>query len=247
MQGNLCNKGSSGKLPKRKLKDQLKDTILATLKAQTFVDRLSEVITHDCDDDTSLRVLDIGGGGGKDWAGLKCACIHLTIIDPWIPGRDFEDPADARIVNTFQGSTAALEQNSYDVAVAIDVIEHLSVPDGYLLLYEMVRLSQGFVVIYTPNGFLWQPPSTNNSLNAHISGWSIKDLKKFGFTDFRGHVGAKFFWGPYALPKFSFSSRLFVAANLLGNLLIRFSPKSSFAVSALARSEQFAQPIEQAI
>ena len=234
-------------MPKRKLNNQLKGAILAKLKAQTIVDRLSEVTTHDCSEGKSLRVLDIGGGGGKDWAGLKCACIHLTIIDPWLPTRDFDDPADSRIVGMFQGSTSALEKNSFDVVVAIDVIEHLSVPDGYLLLYEMVRLCQGFLLIYTPNGFLWQPPSTNNSLNAHISGWSIKDLRKFGFNDFRGHVGAKVFWGPYALPKFSFTSRLFVVANLLGNLLIRFSPKSSLAISALAKSEQFTQPIDQAI
>jgi hypothetical protein len=111
----------------------------------------------------------------------------------------------------------------------------------------MVRICKGSALIYTPNGFLWQPPSTNNSYNAHISGWSIKDLKQFGFTKFHGHVGAKFFWGPYALPKFSFTNRLFVAANLLGNLLIRLHPKSSLAISAIAKSDQFTQPVEQAI
>lgn len=236
-----------GKVPKRKLQGQLKRAILAKLKAETIVDRLREVTKHDCIDVKSLRVLDIGGGGGKDWAGLKCDCIHLTIIDPWLPTRDFDDPADSRIVGTFQSSTSVLPQDSFDVVVAIDVIEHLSVPDGYLLLYEMVRLSQGFLLIYTPNGFLWQPPSSNNSLNAHISGWGINDLKQFGFTDFRGHVGAKFFWGPYSLPKFSFTSKLFVVANLLGNLLIKFYPKSSLAISALARAEQFQNPVEQAI
>ncbi len=102
-------------------------------------------------------------------------------------------------------------------------------------------------MIYTPNGFLWQPPSTNNAFNAHISGWSIKDLRKFGFTDFRGHVGAKFFWGPYALPKFSYANKVLVAANLLGNLLTKFSPKSSLAISAVARADQFPQPVDQAI
>ena len=111
----------------------------------------------------------------------------------------------------------------------------------------MVRLSRGFVMVYTPNGFLWQPPSTNNALNAHISGWSIKDLKRFGFTDIRGHVGAKFFWGPYAQPNYSFANKLLVLGNLLGNLLIKFSPNSALAISAVARAEQFTQSVEQAI
>lgn len=225
----------------------LKAQLLSSLRAQSFVERLDEVTAHVCKDDHRVRVLDIGGGGGKIWAELKCDCIHLIIIDPWFPAGDFDDPADSRIVSTFQSSTVTLEQKSFDVVVAIDVVEHLTVQDGYLLLYEMVRLSKGIVMIYTPNGFLWQPPSPNNSLNAHISGWSIKELKGFGFTNFRGHVGAKFFWGPYAMPRFSFSSRLFVLANALGNLLIRLRPKSALAISALARSDQFPQPVEQAI
>lgn len=230
-------------MPISKLKAQL----LAILKAQTVVDRLNEVTAHVCKNGQRVRVLDIGGGGGKVWAEIKCACIHLTIIDPWFPVGKFDDLADSRIVGTFQGSTVALEQKSFDVVVAIDVIEHLTVQDGYLLLYEALRLSQGIVMIYTPNGFLWQPPSPNNSLNAHISGWSIKDLKRFGFSKFRGHVGAKFFWGPYAMPRFSFSSRLFVAVNMLGNLLIRLRPKHALAISAMASADKFPQPVEQEI
>jgi 2-polyprenyl-3-methyl-5-hydroxy-6-metoxy-1,4-benzoquinol methylase len=226
---------------------KLGNKLLSNLRAQPVGDRLKEVTTHDCNDRPRLRVLDIGGGGGKVWADLKCECMHLTIVDPWIPEGKFEDPADERIVDTFQGATLLLEQDSFDFVVAIDVIEHLSVADGYLLLYEMVRLSKGFVFIYTPNGFLWQPPSPNNAFNAHISGWSIVDLKKFGFASFRGHVGAKFFWGPYAAPGFSFTSRFFVVANALGNLFIRFSPKNALAISALVRKNQFPKPVEQEI
>jgi hypothetical protein len=76
----------------------------------------------------------------------------------------------------------------------MDVLEHLAGSKSCLLLYEMMCLSKAKVSIYTPNGFLWQPPSENNSFNAHVSGWSIRQLKEFGFTDFYGYAGLRWFF-----------------------------------------------------
>jgi hypothetical protein len=191
--------------------------------------------------------LDIGGAGGKLWLDLKCSCIKLTIIDPWVPQEGFEDPADFRLVGTFQEISKDLKAKSFDLVLAMDVIEHLAEADGYLLLYEMTRLSQNKISIYTPNGFLWQPPSGNNSFNAHISGWSVRKLKRFGFSEFRGHVGLRIFWGPYSVPKYSYESRKFVLASLVGNALIKLFPSLAFALSASVDTKKFPVISDQGI
>lgn len=221
--------------------------IKSIFSAQSYVDRIKDLISHQCSQGKIIRVLDVGGAGGKIWSDFKCGCIHLTIIDPWFPEQDFQDPADARFTAPFQEVARVLEDETYDLVVAIDLVEHLSVPDGFLLMYEMVRLSKRYAFVYTPNGFLWQPPSPNNPLNAHISGWSIENLRAFGFSNFKGHVGAKLFWGPYALPRFSYSNKLLVAANLVGNLLVKISPSHALAISGLAKVDKFQKALKQII
>ena len=229
------------------LRRNLNLVIVKMLKLPSYKEIVVSSLAHDCSKATRVRILDLGGGGGKLWEDLKCPCMQITIIDPWIPERGFVDPADIRMVGTFQELSKGLVSKSFDFVVAMDVIEHLSVSEGYLLLYEMVRLSKGKVSIYTPNGFLWQPPSDNNSFNAHVSGWSIKQLKEFGFTDFKGHVGLRWFWGAYSVVKFSFEKRSFVVASLIGNSLIKLLPRLAFAISATAEVNNFPAPIDQGI
>lgn len=224
--------------------DELLDDLL---RVPSYKDTLRKSLNHECSPTTRLSILDIGGAGGKLWADMKCSCIHLTIIDPWIPEEEFEELADSRIVGTFQEVSKSLSSQTFDLVVAMDVIEHLPVSDGYLLLYEMARLSKGRLSVYTPSGFLWQPPSENNSFNAHVSGWSIKELKRFGFTKFRAHVGLRLFWGPYSLPKHSFANKWFVVLSLVGNNIIKIFPALALTFSAEANSENFPSSSNQAI
>jgi hypothetical protein len=231
----------------RVIRSKINNLIVEMLKVPTYKDAIKEGLSHVCHSGLSLNVLDIGGAGGKLWLDIKCPCIQLTIIDPWVPKENFEDPADSRLVGTFQEISPNLKSDSFDLVLAMDVIEHLSEADGYLLLYEMTRLSNNRVSIYTPNGFLWQPPSGNNSFNAHVSGWSVGKLKRFGFSEFRGHIGLRVFWGPYSVPKHSFESRKFVLASLVGNALIKLFPSLAFALSASADVKRFPEINDQGI
>ena len=157
-----------------------------------------------------LRILDIGAGSGHYW-------LNAPLLDLTLNNRVELNFLDAhgkinkthnnqiKFINKFVGiAPGALSQFSdseFDIVLAFDLIEHLTKTDGYILLYEMDRISGNKKIILTPNGWVWQPPSSNNKFNAHLSGWRVKDFKGAGYRKIRGMLGAKFLLGPYAIPK----------------------------------------------
>lgn len=82
------------------------------------------------------------------------------------------------------------QKDSFDAAIALDVIEHLNKSDGYKLLKNMERAAKKRVILVTPNGFIPQHNKENN-LQKHRSGWSVKDFEKIGYT-VEGIYGTKF-------------------------------------------------------
>ena len=183
--------------------------------------------------DTSLEVLDVGGGSGHFWRNIlqDHERISLTIADPFdVTGLD--DLSHNRIRGTWREVLPGIPDNSFNVVTAIDVIEHIESHEAYLLMYEMQRISRGCIVVYTPNGFLWQPPSPNNPHNAHVSGWSVKDLRQFGFEQVLGHVGWKKLFGPYALRKDKyFRGFLKIPLQVISFFVAIFIPSQAFAIS----------------
>lgn len=75
-----------------------------------------------------------------------------------------------------------IADNSFDCALALDLIEHLEKKDGEKLLKEMERIAKKRIIIYTPNGFLRQTALENNDAQKHISGWNAKEMKNLGFN-----------------------------------------------------------------
>lgn len=73
------------------------------------------------------------------------------------------------------------ERKSFDAAIAIEVLEHLTKQEGNELLKKMERWATKKVIIATPNGYLWQNGYHGNPLQQHKSGWSSVELKELGF------------------------------------------------------------------
>jgi len=69
---------------------------------------------------------------------------------------------------------------SFDVLVALDVLEHLTRREGYELMKKAEKWSRK-LVIFTPNGYVLQNGYDANPLQVHRSGWTAKDLEKLGF------------------------------------------------------------------
>jgi SAM-dependent methyltransferase len=86
---------------------------------------------------------------------------------------------------------------SFDCVVALDVIEHLDRADGLRLLESMETIAGKKVVVFTPNGFLPQPPAVDNPHQEHLSGWTTDDFEPRGY-EVIGVNGWKPLRGPYA-------------------------------------------------
>lgn len=70
---------------------------------------------------------------------------------------------------------------SFDAAIAIEVLAHLTRQEGNELLKKMERWARKKVMITTPNGYLWQNGYHGNPLQQHKPGWSSVELKELGF------------------------------------------------------------------
>lgn len=85
------------------------------------------------------------------------------------------------IVSDILAACRNIADNSFDCALALDVIEHLYKVDGFKLLNEMERIARKKIIIYTPNGFLKQDVFEDNQAQRHLSGWSAGEMKSLGF------------------------------------------------------------------
>jgi SAM-dependent methyltransferase len=70
---------------------------------------------------------------------------------------------------------------SFDVVIAIDVLEHLTKNEGYELIKKMRTWARKKIILFTPNGYIWQDNYDNNPLQEHLHGWSLDELRNTGF------------------------------------------------------------------
>lgn len=92
------------------------------------------------------------------------------------------------------------EPATFDCVVSLDVIEHLARADGERLLEAMERIARRKVVVFTPNGFLEQPPEPGNPHQEHLSGWTAEEMRRRGYL-VMGIAGWKPLRGPYVKPR----------------------------------------------
>lgn len=73
---------------------------------------------------------------------------------------------------------------SFDAVIAIDVLEHLYKEDGQKLLKKMEKWARKKIIIFTPNGYVYQDGYDNNPFQEHKSGWNVEELGNLGFKIF---------------------------------------------------------------
>lgn len=143
---------------------------------------------HDCN-----TVLDIGCG--KDSLIQHCNVpfsVGIELFEPYL-----QESQKKRIHNQYiKADIRKIEfkENSFDVVLALDVIEHLSKDEGYELILKAQRWAKKKVIVFTPNGFLWQEDYEQNPLQVHRSGWKLHELEKQGFRVY-GMRGWKVLYG----------------------------------------------------
>ena len=142
-------------------------------------------------------VLDVGCGASP--AMRQLGVPRLVGIDGYKPSVD-----RAKELGThdemIHGDVRELDQyfrpKQFDACVALDVIEHLSKPDGIKLMQGMEKIASKKVVLFTPCGFLPQRHATNDDLQEHLSGWEPAEMRNHGY-DVTGLLGPKKLRGEY--------------------------------------------------
>lgn len=199
-------------------------------------DVLDKMISKKLTSTESVQVLDIGSGGAAYWSRLLKkygAGIQVTLMDPVAPERLslLQQNGQVTHIGGFAPQDlSGFRDQTFDIVVAIDLIEHLEKSNGFLLLYELDRLCRWQSLIFTPNGLVPQPPSKNNKFNAHISGWTPAELARFGWVRQRGHTGFKRFFGGYGAPLPHTWFGQWAARSTA--LAVRWFPRFAFSFSA---------------
>jgi hypothetical protein len=194
-------------------------------------------------------VLDIGFGRGDHWQYWKGPSLSVTPLD--IQKSSEINATSASVVdikNPILGRApqdlAKIPDGSFDFVIAFDLIEHLSKENGFLLLYEMERISKVASMVFTPNGHVYQPPTQDNYFQAHVSGWKPNELRRFGWSYIKGCTGLKFFFGAYAKPKFFANSLFMNTIRAVTSRVALCLASVAFSFVALKLRSEIGQPIE---
>ena len=132
--------------------------------------------------------------------------------------------ADARVV------ADVFRPRSVDAVVALDLIEHLERAEALRFLDALARVARRRVVIFTPNGFVPQPPTPENPYQEHRSGFTVDDLRVRGFR-VQGMLGLRHVLGPFAEPRWPPAVVWRRVADATAPL-VHFAPRLAFALLA---------------
>lgn len=185
-------------------------------------------------------LLDLGGGSGAAWGsnGMHCPkdLITRTVVDLYQPGlvKGVESGVYTNAVNSDVLTYLKAQQSeSFDVVLAISVIEHLTTSAGEELAHEMKRVAKEIAIIFTPNGFVPQPPDADNPHQEHISGWNCNQLRLLGYEFARGFNGLKYLRTTYGAIRFR-PMVFFIPLTLVSAFFTRHSKRFAFEILYVA-------------
>lgn len=133
-------------------------------------------------------VLDVGAGLAKYHALLVKNENRLTLLDahlPYLEDRAANFPTAMLIHGEALAELRKMNDGAFDVALAIDFIEHLNAVDAAVVSHHLQRVARK-VVLFVPEG---NHPQTTDGYNmggdhwqTHRSSWDAGGLERFGYT-----------------------------------------------------------------
>jgi hypothetical protein len=168
-------------------------------------------------------ILDVGCGREgwlASWIGTGSRLVGVDLVGEAPAGYDEFIRLDIRKLDERFG------EDEFDCTVALDVVEHLAKDAGWKLLADLERIARRRVVIFTPNGFLPQDPYDGNPHQAHLSGWTVDEMRGLGYKVL-GING----WRPLRTERAEFRFRptpLVARISLLTQPLVTQRPRHAF-------------------
>lgn len=148
-------------------------------------------------------VLDLGCGSCSPLAKIKkdFFSVGVDIFKPSIEESKKKAIHDKYKLGDVLKINNYFKKKSFDVVIALDLIEHLKKEEGSKLLEKMEQIAIKKIIILTPNGFYKQDSLEDNAHQVHQSGWGVEDFRGKNFHIY-GMRGLKFLRGECATIKF---------------------------------------------
>lgn len=115
------------------------------------------------------RVLDLGCGVMNPTDKINCKSIlGVDIFKNYL---EFIK-RDQQVILMKMDETNKFLDESFDIVLALDIVEHLEYPDAIRLIYECKRISRRKAIIFTPNVF------EDNKINIEAWGLGHNELQE---------------------------------------------------------------------
>lgn len=147
-------------------------------------------------DFNSKTLADLGCGFGR-WAHLIRSEVDKHGHNAYIVGCDIHRPylEETRKYNPYDDLVVCDVRNlpfrkkSFDVTIALEVIEHVTKQEGVTLLSNLENLTRDIVIVSTPYGYYPQGKERNNIYEIHRSAWHPEDFQEKGYKTFNCGLG----------------------------------------------------------
>ena len=145
------------------------------------------------------NVLDVGCGNWSPLVNVKKTfySVGIDIHTPSIEEIKKKKIHDEYKVGDVLKLNKFFKPKSFDVVVALDVIEHFEKKEGLKLIKQMESIAKSKLIILTPYGFMKQHPHDGNPFQEHKSGWFPNEFVKRGYKVY-GMRGFRFIRGEFA-------------------------------------------------
>jgi len=205
------------------LRESIKNFLISISEKDLYLTLEKNIIKED-------SVLDVGCGINSPLEKIK-KVNFLEGFDFYLPKKNKKSHFDRFRKGNVVELAKFYKKGSFDVVVALDLIEHVRKNDGLLLLRSMEKIARKKIIVFTPNGFLPQKPEKNNPFQEHLSGWTIGELQNLGYRCY-GIRGIKWLRGEYG----KVLRKPFLLWQLLSFLtepFCYFFPKIAFQILAI--------------
>lgn len=143
------------------------------------------------------------------------------------------DITDIPVERVKEQLLSAFGRPKADLVTLFGVIEHFPRRIGLEMLEKIEALSDRYILVETPNGFVPQGPEYGNPYQRHVSGWFPHDFEAYGYR-VRGGLGTKYLRGYMGEPRVRFPGARLLDNVVLARLLMthRF-PQHAFSITAV--------------
>lgn len=136
-------------------------------------------------DPTAESILDLGCGQGNSTKVIKARHPHIKyavgveLFDEYLEAARNENIFNELIKKDVR--EIDFPDQSYDVVIASQVIEHLEQEEAWKLMSKMEKIARKQVIVSTPIGECYHPDVDGNELQLHKSFYFPGDLEQKGF------------------------------------------------------------------